>query len=638
MKTMNEKTDSSNNKKKTNKALRIILMILLFLLIWLLLFFGIGFIWMMNTWSRVSLSQLITQMKTLEGTTVDTISKFIVAVILPTFLVFFLILGLYFFFRRFYKQNDKRRKIATCLVLSISVLGSFSFAIPVLAKTYNYLKIGEYLENSKKESVFIDENYVSPDDVEIIFPEKKRNLILLTLESMEMTYTDKDKGGFFDDDYLEGLSELALENECFSDGTVLNGATALEYTDWTMAALFSYSTGLPFKTILGQNNMDTQETFFPNVISLGDILCLQGYDQTFLCGSDACFAGRKLYFQSHGDYTIHDYYTYFGHGYTKAENQWGYMDYHLFDFAKDELRTKASAYDESSKPFNFTMLTVDTHFYVGDSSHPDGFVCQYCEDKYPVQYANVISCSARQATDFVNWFFGKDGNTDISDNVRDNTTFVILGDHPTMSSTFCDDADKAGFERRTYVNFINSARTRKESTIRKFSHFDVFPTILSSLDVSMSSSHLALGIDLYSGESTYLENNDIDYINMQLLGKSDVIESLLKVNPYEYSYLKRMGRLPTADVSYIEKEDKLTFYIKKLNKHGLDEELDHPTLRLVINDEIHDIEMDSSSHDSYEVTLDKADYFTGEVIAFEATFSIHGVNSNNLYSLGSIKK
>ena len=99
-----------------------------------------------------------------------------------------------------------------------------------------------------------------------------------------------------------------------------------------------------------------------------------------------------------------------------------------------------------------------------------------------------------------------------------------------------------------------------------------------------------------------------------------------------------MGRLPTADVSYIEKEDKLTFYIKKLNKHGLDEELDHPTLRLVINDEIHDIEMDSSSHDSYEVTLDKADYFTGEVIAFEATFSIHGVNSNNLYSLGSIKK
>ena len=151
----------------------------------------------------------------------------------------FLILGLYFFFRRFYKQNGKRRKIATCLVLSISVLGSFSFAIPVLAKTYNYLKIGEYLENSKKESVFIDENYVSPDDVEIIFPEKKRNLILLTLESMEMTYTDKDKGGFFDDDYLEGLSELALENECFSDGTVLNGATALEYTDWTMAALFA---------------------------------------------------------------------------------------------------------------------------------------------------------------------------------------------------------------------------------------------------------------------------------------------------------------------------------------------------------------------------------------------------------------
>lgn len=314
------------------------------------------------------------------------------------------------------------------------------------------------------------------------------------------------------------------------------------------------------------------------------------------------------------------------------------MDYHLFDFAKDEIKNKSKTYDDTDKPFNFTMLTVDTHFYVGDSSHPDGFVCQYCEDKYPVQYANVISCSARQATDFVNWFFGNDGNDDISDNVRDNTTFVILGDHPTMSSTFCDDADKAGFERRTYVNFINSAKKRNENTIRKFSHFDIFPTILSSLDVSMSSSHLALGIDLYSGDSTYLETNDIDYINMQLLGKSDVIESLLKVNPYEYNYLKRIGRLPTADVSYTEKEDKFIFHIKKLNKHGLDEELDQPTLRLIVNEKVHDIEMEQSSNDSYQVTLNKADYFSSENVVFEASFSIHGVTSNNTYSLGTITK
>lgn len=125
---------------------------------------------------------------------------------------------------------------------------------------------------------------------------------------------------------------------------------------------------------------------------------------------------------------------------------------------------------------------------------------------------------------------------------------------------------------------------------------------------------------------------------MQLLGKSDVIESLLKVNPYEYSYLKRLGRLPTADVSYVEKEDELIFYIKKLDKHALDEELDHPTLRLVINDKIHDIEMESSSHDSYEVALNKADYFYSENITFKATFLIHGVTSNNLYSLGGIKK
>ena len=72
---------------------------------------------------------------------------------------------------------------------------------------------------------------------------------------------------------------------------------------------------------------------------------------------------------------------------------WGYEDEKLFAYAKDELN-RLSKEDE---PFNLTLLTVDTHF-------EDGYVCELCEDQYPGnQYANVISCSSRQISQFVEW-------------------------------------------------------------------------------------------------------------------------------------------------------------------------------------------------------------------------------------------
>lgn len=629
---MESKTDSVSSKKthRMPKPLLIILSVFLFLLIFFLLFSGTAFLWMMNNWSSLSLYELISQLKTLNGAAGETVVQFVFFVLVPSLLVTLLLVGAFICFHVWFKDARKRKR-STRLLLSLSLLSSFCFSIPVYVKTYRYLEIGDYLTNSRKPSDFIDMNYVSPHDVSMEFPEKKRNLILLTMESMETTYSDTSHGGFFEDDYLKGLSDLALENECFSDPTTINGATTLEYTNWTMAALFAYSTGLPFKTGLGQNNMDTQETFFPNVVSLGDILNLEGYNQTFLCGSDSSFAGRKLYYESHGNYQIHDYYTYWGQGYNKAENQWGFMDYHLFGFAKDEIREKAKEYDTSSKPFNYTILTVDTHFYVGDTSHPDGFVCQYCQDEYPLQYANVISCSSRQAADFVDWFFGKDGNTDISDNVRDNTTVVILGDHPTMSSSFCLEPDKKGYARKTYVNFINSAVSRTIKTKRTYSHFDIFPTILRSIGVTLSSPYLALGVDLYSDVETYLETYEKDYINIQLQGKSSVIESLLKVNPYEYNYLKRIGRLPTAELSYLENEDSFEFRLSNLNRHGLDEELDQLTLKIESGGKT--LEYPFSSENTLTVLKDRLPSSKNDLVA-KAT--IHGVTSENTYILDEV--
>ena len=56
-----------------------------------------------------------------------------------------------------------------------------------------WIRCFKLYEGASTYSTFIDDNYVDPSSVNITFPEQKRNLIYIFLESMEMTYADKRK-------------------------------------------------------------------------------------------------------------------------------------------------------------------------------------------------------------------------------------------------------------------------------------------------------------------------------------------------------------------------------------------------------------------------------------------------------------
>ncbi len=123
-----------------------------------------------------------------------------------------------------------------------------------------------------------------------------------------MTYADEAAGGAFETNLIPELTELSKKNENFSgDSDELNGGIPMPGTTWTMGAMFGQTSGLPLKISIDDNAMDTQESFFPGIITLGDILQEEGYSQTLLIGSDATFGGRKLYFTDHGQYDIVDY-------------------------------------------------------------------------------------------------------------------------------------------------------------------------------------------------------------------------------------------------------------------------------------------------------------------------------------------
>lgn len=360
----------------------------------------------------------------------------------------------------------------------------------------NAKKIGffEYLDNIREKTTIFEEQYIDPENIAIDFPEKKRNLILIYLESMESTYASVEVGGGKPVNYIPHLTELAQNNINFSNGNQLGGGGNASYCGFTIGAIVGTSSGVPFKSMIEGNSMSEYAQFLPGIVTLGDILEEEGYSNYFLCGSEAEFGGRKLFYEEHGNYHILDYNYAKEQGYTQKEKRtfWGYEDTKLFDIAKIELEKLGN----SGELFNFTMLTVDTH-------HPSGYICELCEEQYEHPYANAIACSDRQVVEFVSWIEAQEW--------YENTTVILIGDHLSMAADFWDDI--GSYERKTYNCFLNlpTGLNTKNEKNRKFDTLDYFPTILASLGVRIEGERLGLGTNLFSDRKTLLEELGVEY-------------------------------------------------------------------------------------------------------------------------------
>lgn len=480
--------------------------------------------WMFATWTNLSMDELVYHLTApLDGTNTDMIWDYVRVCAVPTVLViFFLVL-----IRMAWRKKEKVH-----LFRGIINLTALVGIILVLVYTWVELGIGNYLKNRNTESNFIEEEYVDPMDVAVVFPEQKRNLIYIFLESMETTYSDVDDGGAFDENVIPELTEIAQTNEDFSGiDPKLNGGYSLEGTTWTMGAMFAQTSGLPLNLSISANDMDTQDSFFPGITTLGDILSDAGYTQTLLIGSEAQFGGRKLYFQEHGNYEMEDYGYAIENGLIPSDYKvwWGYEDQKLFEFAKEKLLQLS----QGDEPFNLTMLTVDTHF-------EDGYVCEQCPTEYDTQYSNVMACSSRQVGEFLKWIQQQD--------FYENTTIVISGDHPTMDSDYCAEIDQEGnYDRRVFTAYINAAAYAQDQQERTYSTFDNFPTTLAALGVQIDGDRLGLGTNLFSGKQTLLEEFGKSKVNAELKKKSEFIEKLSAVNKTNDALLIREGRMNGAD-------------------------------------------------------------------------------------------
>ncbi len=425
------------------------------------------------------------------------------------------------------KKNTKPRRLLRMWLRPACAVLAVIFGAIQIAGLWNKLGVSEHIRSLGESSTYIEDNYADPAQTQLTFPEKKRNLIYIFLESMEVSYADEENGGLFDTNYIPRLTEISKENENFSGtgSSVLNGGNSLKYSTWTMGGMFAATSGLPLKIPIevkgvGTNFMNTQESFFPNLICLGDILQAQGYTMDMSFGSDATFGGRRLCFTEHGNYTFHDwkYYTTDGELPSDYKVWWGFEDEKLFGFAKDRLNELGSA----EEPFAFTLLTVDTHY-------PEGYVCRLCGDEYDEQYANVIRCSDDQVSDFIEWCQQQPW--------YENTTIVLSGDHPTMNKEFCSSASY-DYQRKCYTAYINAAAEPERTDFREYATVDNFPTTLAALGVEIEGNRLGLGTNLFSSEDTLIERDGLEYVNTELQKSSDWMD--------EQSNLKEV----TADIEY----------------------------------------------------------------------------------------
>lgn len=495
--------------RKRSGTIKKILFQIVFLVLSLLSF---SVLWISRNYGNIGLEEIIFHLNIpLKGASKDFIRSYISTTLCPVVLLFAVECFILYFptkYLYYFVLGIKSKQVRICLYpvkVSARVIG-FLFLIWFGMLFYTADKnfgTTNYIKNLIDQSELIKNEYVSPLDVDITFPQQKRNLIWIFVESAETSSQDVANGGLFDVNVIPELTQIAKENISFSQSDLIEGASIAPASTWTIAALVSQTAGLPLKISVGANDMKKYTLFLPGAISLGEILEVQGYHNYFMAGSNFNFGGRRNYFTQHGNYEIFDLYTAREEGKIPSDYYvwWGFEDVKLYSYAKEKLLTLAS----EGEPFNFSLLTVDTH-------HQNGYRCEICPDIYDDRYSNVWACASSQVDEFVKWIQQQD--------FYENTTIVITGDHCSMDTDFYGDLSLHGPERKVYNAIINPAIQPIQQKNRRFITMDMFPTVLASMGITIEGNKLGLGTNLFSDEQTLSEKYGYDELFSELKKKS----------------------------------------------------------------------------------------------------------------------
>ncbi|WP_315601374.1 LTA synthase family protein [Treponema socranskii] len=458
-----------------------------------------------------------------KGADSGTFLSFFKNIIVPTGIIYSLVLLGNFALAKSYKKatGKKFRSVLAdadkCFVFGISYAVFAVVVTLVVLRAWKYPAILYEVRKTPTHSDFYDKHYVDPASTRIAFPEKKRNLVVIFMESVESSFASIEEGGLFRENLIPGITSLAKANVNFSQNEKLGGGENLAGTSWTAAGLISKFSGLPYFAPFAKTE-DGKLSCLQGAVALTDILRENGYRCRFAFGSDKQFENRDIFLENHG-VEIHDIHWYKRQGLIPMNYQvfWGFEDQKLYPLVRRELEELG----KGDEPFFFGMLTVDTHF-------PDGYKCPLCPDIDKRQVMNVIRCADKQVSSLIDWM--KD------EPWWDNTTVVIMGDHNFLTAPHNNfiaaesPVRTANTERRWLDLIVNSALAPSQSVQknRHFAPYDMFPTMLESIGCTIEGRALGFGRSLYSGEKTLVEEFGAEKINAELMKRTEQYEALKK--------------------------------------------------------------------------------------------------------------
>lgn len=395
-------------------------------------------------------------------------------------------------------MNGRKRAVLIAVSAVLLIVSAALFSAQTHFVHYVDMKLGR--------SNIYDNHYIAPESDKIVFPENKRNLIYIFLESIENTYASKEAGGDMDRNYIAQLTELAKDKDSvnFSNTDKLGGASVfVPSISYTQGSTVAQTSGIALNTQISQFYTEPE---YPTTIRLEDILHDNGYEQIYIEGSKGEFSLYDKYVGRYENSKVFDRKAAVDQGYFDDDPEyiwkWGIEDRKLIEITK-QLITESS---QKGKPFFVTMYTMDTHTF--ESGHR----CPNCDSSIVNDYLASVDCTSRQIAEFVNWIKQQP--------FYENTTIILVGDHLGNEKTTRVDIDE-DYVRTTYNCIINPAKKPVSTQNRKFSSLDMFPTTLSAIGAEIKGDRLALGTDLFSSTETLCEELGEEEYKLQLERTSD---------------------------------------------------------------------------------------------------------------------
>ena len=167
-------------QKKTKKAGRILLAVFAVLIGTLGVLLFTSERWMRKTWPNLSMEELVYQLKApIAGTSHDLLMSYVCssALIAAAALILLILVSIFL-------REKRKAHVAFGMICIAAGAASIVYSIN---DVWAALDVKDYLKNQSTYNTVVEDNYVDPDRVNITFPEQKRNLIYLYLESMEST-------------------------------------------------------------------------------------------------------------------------------------------------------------------------------------------------------------------------------------------------------------------------------------------------------------------------------------------------------------------------------------------------------------------------------------------------------------------